>query len=228
MEIIGPAHVVTRVESTLGGLAVEESVCAVLATPDDAQVGLSEVTAFMRDRPRIWLVVVVPTLQTGRIRALVAAGARAIVLEAEIEGTLRQTVAAVCAGQIVFPAKPYLRLAKPALSFREKQTLAMVTLGLTNADIARKLWLTESAVKSHLSNAFAKLGVHSRNEATALILDPETGLGTGILHISPEDERISVAARTRHRLTGPSPPAQGPASPPPQRSNRESAPPATS
>jgi hypothetical protein len=51
-------------------------------------------------------------------------------------------------------------------------------------------------VKSHLSSAFSKLGVRSRNEATALILDPENGLGTGILAIS-QDERAEGEGRLR-------------------------------
>jgi DNA-binding NarL/FixJ family response regulator len=38
--------------------------------------------------------------------------------------------------------------------------------------IARDLGLAESTIKSHLSSAFAKLGVASRAEAAALILDP--------------------------------------------------------
>jgi DNA-binding NarL/FixJ family response regulator len=85
----------------------------------------------------------------------------------------------------------------PALSFREKQVLGMVVLGLSNAEIARQLYLTESAVKTHLSNGYRKLGVRSRGQATALILDPERGLGTGILRITPEEERISIRARNR-------------------------------
>ncbi len=44
--------------------------------------------------------------------------------------------------------------------------------GSTNALIARELGLAESTIKSHLSSAFAKLGVASRAEAAALILDP--------------------------------------------------------
>jgi hypothetical protein len=39
-------------------------------------------------------------------------------------------------------------------------------------------------VKSHLSATFTKLGVRSRTQATARILDPEHGLGTGILAIT--------------------------------------------
>ena len=45
---------------------------------------------------------------------------------------------------------------------------------------------TESTVKCHLSSAFGKLGVRSRNEAVKLILDPERGLGMGILALGGE------------------------------------------
>ena len=50
-----------------------------------------------------------------------------------------------------------------------------VAAGLTNSEIAESLFLSESTVKSHLSSAFAKLGVRSRREAAALVLDPDQG-----------------------------------------------------
>jgi hypothetical protein len=67
---------------------------------------------------------------------------------------------------------------------REKQILGMVVMGFTNADIAAELYLAESTVKSHLSSAYPKLGVRSRRQATALILDPTQGLGPGIFAIA--------------------------------------------
>ena len=60
----------------------------------------------------------------------------------------------------------------------------MVAMGFTNGEIARKLYLAESTVKSHLSSIFEKLGVRSRGEAAELVLDRERGFGTGILAIS--------------------------------------------
>jgi DNA-binding NarL/FixJ family response regulator len=63
----------------------------------------------------------------------------------------------------------------------------MVVMDFSNAEIAQKLFLSESNVKNHLSSAFAKLGVKSRSAAAELILDGESGLGPGILRISPEE-----------------------------------------
>jgi DNA-binding NarL/FixJ family response regulator len=77
-----------------------------------------------------------------------------------------------------------LHIARPALSYRERQILGLVVLGFTNGDIAGRLHLAESTVKSHLSSAFAKLGVSSRREAAAMISDADGGLGPGILAIS--------------------------------------------
>ena len=56
----------------------------------------------------------------------------------------------------------------------------LVVAGLTNPQIAAELFLAESTVKSHLSSGFGKLGVSSRSEAVAVILDPERGRGLGI------------------------------------------------
>ena len=57
-------------------------------------------------------------------------------------------------------------------------------MGFTNAEIAAKMFLAESTVKSHLSSAYTKLGVRSRKDAAMMILDPVAGLGPGILTIN--------------------------------------------
>ena len=45
--------------------------------------------------------------------------------------------------------------------------LALVAEGLTNAEIARRLWVAQSTVAKHLEQAYSKLGVHSRTAAVA-------------------------------------------------------------
>jgi DNA-binding NarL/FixJ family response regulator len=133
--------------------------------------------------PGVKVVAVAASFGAGGVREAFAHGAHSLVLEAQTEACLGLAVRAACAGQLSFPGELQVHLIRPILSAREKQILAMVVLGFTNREIAGRLFIAESTVKSHLSSSFAKLKVRSRYEATALILDDETGLGAGILGI---------------------------------------------
>ncbi len=53
------------------------------------------------------------------------------------------------------------------LSEREREVLALLSLGLSNQAIADKLIVGHNTVKKHLSNIYGKLGVQSRTEALA-------------------------------------------------------------
>jgi pimeloyl-ACP methyl ester carboxylesterase/DNA-binding CsgD family transcriptional regulator len=52
-----------------------------------------------------------------------------------------------------------------ALSAREREVLTLMGEGLSNADIARRLSISEKTVRNHASNVFDKLGVWSRTQA---------------------------------------------------------------
>ena len=54
-----------------------------------------------------------------------------------------------------------------SLSERELEVLCLIAGGLTNAEIAAKLFLSLSTVKVHTYNLYGKLGVHSRTQAVA-------------------------------------------------------------
>jgi DNA-binding NarL/FixJ family response regulator len=133
------------------------------------------------------LVAVVSEMPGALGARTIAARLEGAVLAAELEQTLLPTLAAVAAGQCVVPRAIRQIVDRPALSPRERQILAMIVLDFSNAEIARKPFVTESNVKNHLSSAFQKLGVKSRSAAAELILDSESGLGPGILRISPEE-----------------------------------------
>ena len=65
--------------------------------------------------------------------------------------------------------RPWERPRSRRLTERELEVLHLVDEGRTNAEIARILWVAPSTVRKHLENAYAKLGVSSRTEATALL-----------------------------------------------------------
>ena len=54
-----------------------------------------------------------------------------------------------------------------SLTAREREILALLTEGRSNADIAERLVLSEKTVRNHLSGIFEKLGVSNRVEAAA-------------------------------------------------------------
>jgi len=56
------------------------------------------------------------------------------------------------------------------LSQREREVLTLMAEGLTNADIADRLVIGVSTVKTHVSSVIAKLGCSTRTEACALAI----------------------------------------------------------
>lgn len=54
------------------------------------------------------------------------------------------------------------------LTEREQEVLTLLVDGLTNPDIAERLFISQSTVKSHVSNILSKLDVSTRTEAVSL------------------------------------------------------------
>jgi len=93
------------------------------------------------------------------------------------EALLAPTVTRRLIENMVRPARdgsvrPPPRLA--TLTCRETDTLRLVAEGLSNAEIAARLYVTEHTVKTHFSNLLAKLGV--RDRVQAVVLAYESGL----------------------------------------------------
>jgi DNA-binding NarL/FixJ family response regulator len=132
------------------------------------------------------VVVVCERVDRWEVRAALAAGAAGVVVYDDLATSLGPCLRAVLVGQICVPREHWRQIEPPVLTTREKQVLGLVVMGYMNSQIAEQLFLAESTVKSHLSSAFVKLGVRSRNEAVELILNPERGLGMGILAIGGE------------------------------------------
>jgi DNA-binding NarL/FixJ family response regulator len=57
------------------------------------------------------------------------------------------------------------------LTAREVEVLGLVADGLSNRAIAERLFISQKTAGRHVSNLFAKLGVHSRAQAARVALE---------------------------------------------------------
>ncbi|MFG1861891.1 response regulator [Microbispora bryophytorum] len=68
-------------------------------------------------------------------------------------------------------APPPVTACPDGLTVREVEVLRLVARGLSNAEIGSALFIAETTVKTHINNAFAKIGVRNRTEAAAYARD---------------------------------------------------------
>jgi DNA-binding NarL/FixJ family response regulator len=138
-------------------------------------------------------VVLTPSYDEGEAERALAAGAYAYVVESthpdDIRAAIRQGFNAsvfLSIGEPSSPPQPPTRRADhEALTKRELEILRLVSEGQSNADVARKLWVTEQTVKFHLSNIYRKLRVANRTEAA------RWAQLTGLLEDRPTHESAS-------------------------------------
>jgi DNA-binding NarL/FixJ family response regulator len=115
-------------------------------------------------------IVVICSAGRTQPQELMWAGVDGIVFEPGADAVIGPTVRGVLAGYVVVPHTLRAAIQPPPLTARERQMLELVSEGLTNREIADRLFLGESTVKRHLSSAFRRLGVSSRREAAAALL----------------------------------------------------------
>ncbi len=86
-------------------------------------------------------------------------------------------VAGKLLGQVADQQVQPATLLTDKLTEREVDVLRLLARGLTNADIAARLYLSEGTVRNHVSSIFAKLEVADRTQAAVIAI--QHGLGSG-------------------------------------------------
>lgn len=126
---------------------------------------------------RVAVIVLTADEEPGHSLAALRAGARGVVFKRFAVETLVETIHAVADGRVWVPTEVQTHLvtglqgpAREDLTPREREIVHHVAHGLHNAEVAKRLFISEQTVKTHLNNIFRKLGVRDRVELTLYAL----------------------------------------------------------
>lgn len=152
--------------------------------------GVAATAAIRRDHPATQVVVLTTFAEDDSIIAALSAGAVGFLTKDASREDIRRAIEAAAAGQSVLdPAaqaallQAASRSAPPApitadlpdgLTDREGEVLALIAQGLSNQEIAGRLYVSEATVKTHINHIFAK--THSRDRTAAAAYAHRHGL----------------------------------------------------
>jgi NarL family two-component system response regulator LiaR len=132
-----------------------------------------------RQFPQVQVIALTSFKEGDLVKHALSAGAIGYLLKDVSADELARAIRAAHAGRATLSPEAAQALVEttnqsPApgldLTEREREVLALMVEGLNNTQIAGRLSVSPSTIKSHVSNVLAKLGVASRTEAVTLAL----------------------------------------------------------
>ncbi|WP_426505131.1 response regulator [Dactylosporangium sp. McL0621] len=142
--------------------------------------GVAATGAIRAAHPETRVVVLTTFADDDDILTALQAGALGYLTKDAGRVQIAQAIRAAAAGQSVLDPKVQQRLLAAAvqsssaappppvaegLTARETEVLSLIAAGLSNREIAERLYVTEVTVKSHINRLFAKIGVRDRAQA---------------------------------------------------------------
>ncbi len=155
--------------------------------------GIEATTRLRHRHPRVAVLVFSVKGEDHWVGEAIRAGARGYLLKDADEDDMLHAIRAVGKGEAIFSPAVARRVidfltgtrseveravparAFPELTTREREVLDLIAQGLSNPQIAARLYLSPKTVRNHISNIFAKLQVADR--AQAIVRARKAGLG---------------------------------------------------
>lgn len=155
--------------------------------------GIEATRRLRADHPQVEVVMLTMLEDDDSLFAAMCAGAHGYILKGADKDEVLRTVRAVAGGEALFGPAIAQRLTTffqyaegegisvapfPELTDREREVLDRIAEGLTNQQIAERLYISPKTVSNHISNVFAKLHIDDR--AAAIVKAREAGLGRSL------------------------------------------------
>jgi len=141
--------------------------------------GATATRAIRQQFPQVQVIALTSFKEGDLVKNALEAGAIAYLLKDVSADDLVRAIRAAHAGRVTLSPEAAQALVETAnqppvpaldLTEREREVLALMVEGLNNTQIAGRLSVGPSTIKSHVSNILSKLGVTSRTEAVTLAL----------------------------------------------------------
>jgi len=141
--------------------------------------GAAATRAIRQQFPQVQVIALTSFKEGDLVKNALEAGAIGYLLKDVSADELVQAIRAAHAGRATLSPEATQALVEtakqpptsgPALTERELEVLTLMVEGLNNTQIAGRLTVSPSTIKSHVSNILSKLGVASRTEAVTLAL----------------------------------------------------------
>ncbi|BBB46894.1 response regulator [Pelolinea submarina] len=180
LETVPEIEVIAQAESGSDAVQLAEQLAPDVVLMDLIMPGMDGVEATWRVRqvsPRSKIVILTSFHEDSNIFPAIKAGALSYVLKSIDPEELAETIKSAARGEAVLDSKVASRLmheyrddanesmqAYMQLTNREQEVLELIAKGLSNAQIAEQLVISEKTVKSHVSNILSKLHFADRTQ----------------------------------------------------------------
>lgn len=148
--------------------------------------GVGAIKALRQHDPQARIVVLTTYADDESVFSALSAGATGFLTKDAGRDDIRRSLEAAVAGQAVLDpgaqaalvraatqgapttaGRPPSAALPDALTTREGEVLSLIAAGLSNSEIAERLYLGEATVKTHINRIFAKTGSRDRAQAAA-------------------------------------------------------------
>jgi RNA polymerase sigma factor (sigma-70 family) len=180
LETVPEIEVIAQAESGSDAVQLADQLAPDVVLMDLIMPGMDGVEATWRVRqvsPRSKIVILTSFHEDSNIFPAIKAGALSYVLKSIDPEELAETIKSAARGEAVLDSKVASRLmheyrddanesmqAYMQLTNREQEVLELIAKGLSNAQIAEQLFISEKTVKSHVSNILSKLHFADRTQ----------------------------------------------------------------
>ncbi|MEH2158530.1 response regulator transcription factor [Nostoc sp.] len=134
--------------------------------------GAEATRAIRKKYPEIQVLILTSFLENDLVQQAMQAGAIGYLLKGISIDELADAIRAAAIGRSMLAAEviqallqPSKPSSQPVLSKRQEEVLALLALGLSNEAIAKRMKLSPSTIRHHVSQVLNKLGVTNRTEA---------------------------------------------------------------